>query len=162
MARRESDREDLMAEATALVQRAQFAMPHDAPGVIAGFRRDGTLSLYFGQDPCYHFDADLRLRRAFVDGLLYRTQGRTLTRLERHRTEETVELLRHDLSEAQWQTFCAQAVDRLRRLHTALLENAPCVQQVPPGEDLRARVIESLHRLLQQPLALAPAFPGRR
>ncbi|MEZ6044739.1 MAG: hypothetical protein R3C11_03990 [Planctomycetaceae bacterium] len=45
----------------------------------------GAAFLYLGPDPVYHFDAAGRLKRAYVEGLLYRTQESTLARLERLR-----------------------------------------------------------------------------
>ena len=66
MARNEEDREDLMAEATALAERVELTVPQESDFVTAGFRRTGHLSLYFGQDPAYHFDEEGRLRRAAV------------------------------------------------------------------------------------------------
>ena len=70
MARDESDREDLLREATALVERIELA-PADAADdehIVAGFRRDGALSIYFGADPVYHFNSAGELRRAYCDG----------------------------------------------------------------------------------------------
>jgi hypothetical protein len=162
MARLETDREDLMAEATALIQRAEFDVPGQQAGVIAGYRRDGALSVYFGADPCYHFDRALRLRRAFVDGALYRTQGHTLARLQRSRTGQAVELVRRDLTELDRSAFCAHVADRLRALHAALQSGACCVQEVPPDAGLTVRLSESLDQLLGHPIVLAPAIRGKR
>ena len=81
MARNESDREDLMREAVALVRRVECETGNENDSVISGFRKCGSLSLYFGPDPVYHFDDSARLRRAFGEGFLYRTQGTTLARI---------------------------------------------------------------------------------
>jgi hypothetical protein len=161
MARLESDREDLMAEATALVQRAEFVVPGQTASVIAGYRRDGALSIYFGADPCCHFDDQLRLRRAFAAGSLYRTQGHTLAHLQRSRNGQSVDLLRHDLTPAELDELCSQFTDRLRELHTSLKRDARCVQEVPPGAGLPERLVASLEQLLQAPIALAPAIRGK-
>jgi hypothetical protein len=162
MARFESDREDLMAEATALTQRAEFDVPGQPASVIAGYRRDGALSIYFGADPCCHFDSELQLRRAFVDGALYRTQGHTLARLQRSRSGQAVELVRRDLTELERSAFCANVADRLRELHAALQSGACCVQEVPPDAGLTERLAQSLEQLLENPIALAPAIRGKR
>ncbi|MCH7988877.1 MAG: hypothetical protein IID46_06955 [Planctomycetes bacterium] len=71
MARQESDREDLMSEAVALVRRCECETADENDSVISGFRKCGSLSLYFGSDPVYHFDNNARLRRAFRGGFLY-------------------------------------------------------------------------------------------
>ncbi len=68
MARDESSREDLLREATALVERIEL-VPHATDPliaasdlfdkhIVAGFRRDGALSVFFGEDPVYHFNAE--------------------------------------------------------------------------------------------------------
>ena len=44
----EANREDLMREATALRRRAEFLVPSETETVVAGYRSDGSLSLYFG------------------------------------------------------------------------------------------------------------------
>ena len=80
MARIESDREDLIREATALQQRVEWAVPGEPEPVVTGFKRDGSLSVYFGQDPVYQFNPTGQLRRAYVEDFLFRTQGDTLAR----------------------------------------------------------------------------------
>jgi len=117
MARIESDKEDLMAEASALAERAEFQMSatdseieasaDDSPTVIVtvGFRRNDHFSLYFDQDPFYQFDTNGMLRRAYEGGFLYRSQGTTLTQLHRQRTEESTVLRRVDLPQQELEDF---------------------------------------------------------
>src|SRR5262245_3342321 len=105
MSRHESDREDLMAEATALRERIALQLGGETEHVVLGFRDNGGWSLYFGSDPVFHFDAAGGLRRAFVDGELYRSQGTTLARLTRTRTDREVQLVRHDLSQGELEEF---------------------------------------------------------
>ena len=102
MALHETHREDLFAEATALVRRIELRVPGEPHPVVAGCRASGAWSVYFGPDPCYHFDEQGRLRRAFVDDRLYRTQGNTLAQLSRKRHADNVELSRIDLSAADF------------------------------------------------------------
>src|SRR5713226_9555672 len=113
MARYESDREDLMAEATALRERVELEVPGEAEHFVAGFRDDGRWSIYFGADPVYHFDANGGLRRAFVAGDLYRSQARTLARLIRTRTQSEVQLVRHDLDPDELEQFLSDMIARL-------------------------------------------------
>lgn len=160
MARQESDREDLMREATALQRRAEFRVAGFADTVIAGYRRDGALSIYFGPDPCYHFDRSGRLRRAFIRGHLYRTQGDSLSRLTRVRTAKLVELQRHDLTAAELAQWLADVSAELRRLHAAL-PDAVCLQEVPINGDMQASLSLALASLLQSPVRLAPPIAGR-
>src|SRR5204863_2544475 len=72
MAREESSREDLLREATALVERIEL-IPNGSTSdgrIVAGFRRNGALSVFFGEDPVYQFNAAGELRRAYTDGKL--------------------------------------------------------------------------------------------
>jgi len=152
MARHETDREDLMAEATALRQRVELELPGVADHVVAGFRDNGGCSIYFGADPVFHFEADGALRRAFVAGDLYRSQGKTLARLTRTRADREVHLVRHDLDPAELAGFLAALRARVERLYGALAdESARVVQQVPAQTDFRPRLVEvlSVARLLR-------------
>src|SRR5262245_20290969 len=137
MARHETDREDLMAEATALRQRVELELPGVADHVVAGFRDSGVCSIYFGADPVFHFDADGALRRAFVAGDLYRSQGNTLARLTRTRADREVHLVRHDLDPAELAGFIAAMRSQLERLQDVLAnDSARVVQEVPAESDL--------------------------
>jgi hypothetical protein len=63
------------------------------------------MSIFIGQDPVYQFDSEGRLRRAFVDGLLYRSHHTTLAMLKRERSETQTLLLRTDLPDDALQSF---------------------------------------------------------
>lgn len=165
MARHESDREDLMREATGLPRRVSLALPGSAEPVVAGFRRSGALSVYFGPDPVYQFDAAGGLRRAYADGFLYRTQGSTLARLERQRSEAAVTLSRHDLAPPELAAFLQSMADRLRGLRDHLTgADATVIARVPTGDPVERAVLDFLNRLLPREglPALAPAVPGKR
>ena len=45
---------------------------------MAGFRADGSASLFFADDPVYQFNTTGELRRAFVAGLSYKANGSQL------------------------------------------------------------------------------------
>ena len=81
MARNEADREDMMSEAVSLIRRIEYLTPARGAPILAGFNAFGWLFVYVGNDVMYRFDEQGRLRRAFVDGLLYRTEGSTLAML---------------------------------------------------------------------------------
>lgn len=145
MARHEADREDLMREATALRERVELDVPGEAESVVAGFRQDGRLSLYFGQDPAFHFDAQGGLRRAFCGGDLYRSQGSTLARLRRERTPQATDLVRHDLTPEELDAFQRQMRDRLEKLLAALQSGTVRIlARFPPEADLLARLSEAV------------------
>src|SRR4051794_11841558 len=97
MARHESDREDLLREATALVERVELTMAGSEEPIVIGFRRDGSCSMFFGADPVYQFNTQAELRRAFREGRLVKAEGGRLVALERRREAGQLVLLRHAL-----------------------------------------------------------------
>jgi hypothetical protein len=120
MARHETDREDLLREATALVERAELIVAGSQEPVTLGFRRNGALSLFFGADPVYQFTAEGLLRRAFVSGLLFKAEGGWLIELRRERSDSSVSLVRRKLNEAEQQAFLVTARARCDALFAAL------------------------------------------
>ena len=156
MARHEFDREDLMTEATALRQRIELVLDGECEPIVAGVRSNGDVSIYFGADPVYHFDNVGGLRRAFVGGLLYRSQGDTLARLSRTRTPQAVELTRHDLEPTELEQFLSGMEARLGDLQAALVRGAVRItRQVPENEDLIARLIVEIEKGRQKKLSRA-------
>jgi hypothetical protein len=137
MSREEHDREDLLREATALVERIELvaASPAtDAKPIVIGFRRNGALSIFFGADPVYQFNAAGELRRAYRDGLLYKAERGRLVSLEQRRTLHEVQLVRRDLTEAECQDFVLQMQRHLGELRTKLADGSLLVAgQVPVG-----------------------------
>src|SRR3954468_24098136 len=117
MSRRESDREDLLREATALVERAELNVAGLEESIVIGFRRDGAASFYFGADPVYQFNAVGQLRRGFVAGRLIKAERGRLVALSRERTENEVALVRHELSTAEATVALAECSSFLNRLY---------------------------------------------
>ena len=157
MARQESEREDLLREATALVERIEFAAgdrvespestagnaafsgKHD--GVVVGFRANGAASFFFGSDPVYQFNAAGELRRAYSDGLLIKAERGRLIALERVRCSNAVQLVRHELFGKGQAAFLIELQRRLRQLATALANDGlVLVGQFPPDGFVRERV----------------------
>ncbi|MEQ8785771.1 MAG: hypothetical protein RIC55_05710 [Pirellulaceae bacterium] len=149
MAREEVDREDLLREATALVERAELHVEGFAEPIFIGFRRDGCGSVYFGADPAWHFNTRLELRRAFVDGRLIKAESGRLAALERRRTEREVQLVRSNLSDEQMQAMLARVRNALDQLQTSLanVENHTLVGQSPAGVDILRRIRDWLTAL---------------
>lgn len=137
----EVDREDLLAEATALADRVELAVTGLAEPVVVGFRAQGAASVYFGPDPAYHFNSKGELRRAYCDGLLFKAEQGRLVALERRRSDAAVELVRQELSETEQVTFLQRMADELRQLHAQLAANQFQVRgQVSESENLLERV----------------------
>ncbi len=164
MARVESDREDLMAEVVALVRRVELRTPGRDETVVAGFRANGWLSIYLDSDPMYQFDERGRLRRAFVDGQLFRTQGTTLAQLRRERTDLETTLLRRDLTESELAEFRRVMLHAIAALHEPLVHRRTVlVRQTPAADDrLLDELVAGLDRVLKSPEFLAPPLPGKR
>lgn len=167
MARRETDREDLLRDATALVERIELARHNARPSehVTAGFRAGGEASIFFGADPVYQFDASGQLRRAFCDALLFKAVRGRLVSLRRVRRQDEVQLLRHELTQAEQQAFLARMDERLRGLAAELDRGAyKVVGQVPGDSDVLGRVKAWLARDKETTVAARPhvASPRRK
>lgn len=163
MSRHEADREDLFAEGTALTTRIELVLPGEVEPVVAGCRPTGAWSIYFGGDPCYHFNAEGRLRRAFVSGYLYRTQGETLARLRRERTDEAVVLERTDLRAEELAAFVDAMQERLSSLdHLLANESAVITRREPADSDVKRQLRLAIQMILATREQLAPAIPTRR
>ena len=155
VARREQDREDILREATALVERIEVEMPGYAEPLVIGFRRDGSASFFVGADPVYQFNSQHQLRRAYVGGKLIKAERGQLVSLDRHRTATQVQLLRTELDAASVVTLLTEAAAHLRAIDSHLRAGQFKVcGQVPESVDLVARVRDWLARLAT-PIAVA-------
>ncbi len=151
MAQHESPREDLLREATALTERIalvshaannnQSVSLHSDWPIVAGFRPNGGLSIFFGDDPAYHFNAAGELRRAYVDRLLYKAISGKLVSLTRIRIAERVELRSHTLSAPEQIAFIQRAEKSLINLAADIAANTIVLgTQVPPDVDVLDRL----------------------
>lgn len=162
MARQESDREDLIRDAVAYADRIEWLVPGEAMPVFAGLRNDGCFAVYFGPDPVYHFDSEGRLRRAFVDGLLYRTQGSTLASLDRQRMADETVLERSDLKADDLASFLDSMAERLAALIKSLNEKTARETRAVLGNRSANDVLSALCQTVNPSPRLAPAIPTRR
>jgi len=158
VARQENPREDLLAEATALVERAELRIAGFDEPIVVGFRRNGAASIFFGQDAAYHFNTASQLRRAFLDGTLYKADRGRLAGLVRHRTADEVELMRHDLDERETAEFLATLHRRLTTFRAALeTGQGEVLRQVPDAVNLIPRIAAWLATLPDAiPIARSP------
>jgi hypothetical protein len=155
--------EDLMRELVALTERVELRGPAVADRIVAGFHRDGRLSVYFGEDPYYQFDPEGRLRRALIDGRLIRTQGNGLAALTRVRNAEATELVRRDLDSAELEHFVGLMLERVGGLREALASGRLVVtRQVPSDASVVGRLLGSLEVVLSAAGELAPAINRMR
>jgi hypothetical protein len=171
MARDEQDKEDLLREATALIERVELTTTtHDGPAsqrevrhsVVVGYRRDGSPSYFFGTDPVYQFNAAGELRRGFHGGKLLKAEQGRLVELTRKRTESATTLLSRDLSEIETGEVLDDARLRLTALVAHWLRGGyTVVGQVPVNGDVMRRVIADTEVLLAKELKIA-AKPNAR
>lgn len=169
MARNESDREDLMSEAVSLIRRIEYLTPVLNGPIVAGFNSFGWLFIYVGNDVMYRFDEQGLLRRAFVDGMLYRTEGSALAMLERRRTLESNEvgaipkttLIRRNLSSEELDDF-RQRMDRELTVVNEAIQNLTATRQYPSDAiGIADEVRQAIQRIGESPKFLAPAIVRR-
>lgn len=157
MARQEQDREDLLREATALVERAELSVPGLDDAVVAGFRRDGAGSLFVGADPVFQFNRAGELRRAYRGGRLLKSEKGRLIELTRERGDRQVTLLRRELNEAEAVALLELFASVRAQLLSALTQRQyRLVGQVPEQTDVVARIADWLAHLAPSP-AIADA-----
>ena len=163
MARHEADREDMMREATAYARRCEIHVPDLDEPLFAGFREFGAWSLYFGGDPVFQFDEECQLRRAYVDGLLYRTQGTTLAQLRRVRSATATELLRYDLTPPELSEFRAGVSQNLNAVASSIQAGeAKITRQIPTGNPyFLESLLAVIRRALEEGIPLAEEFPWK-
>jgi hypothetical protein len=145
MARQEQDREDLLRDATALVERVELTVVgYDAP-VFVGFRRNGCASIYVSQDLAFHFNTQGHLRRAYAGGRLYKAERGRLVSMVRQRLDHEVQLLRSDVSDAESNDFLTSMRVHLTQIGRSLVDGKfVVVGQVPDEVDIVARAISWL------------------
>jgi hypothetical protein len=139
VARQEEEREDLLAQATAFVERIEFEVAGMAEPVVIGFRRDGSGSLYLGQQEAFHFNARHQFRRGFRDGRLIKAEKGRLVELQRERTTQAVLLIRHELDDAEHYEYLANVRNHVRVLHEQAQQGILRVTRCVPAECSVAR-----------------------
>ena len=152
MTEHEGQREDLIATATALVQRVELAIDGFPDLLVVGFRSDGAASLFVGEDPVYQFNARGELRRVFRAGKLVKAASGRLVELTRQRTDNRVDMASRELTDQQHQQLLSQLRQTLDRLQAALYQKQYRITgQVPVDQDVvqqAAQWIEQLPNLI--------------
>jgi hypothetical protein len=153
VARNPEHREDLMRDATALVERAEVVWHPEQPPLILGRRATGATSLYFGEEPVYHFTSEGRVRRAHVDGLLYKAAAGELVEIRPVRVPGEVQLRSRVLSPQEQAEFLKNLADRLQQL-LARFDSGDCkvIAEIPADEPVVAPLVEWIRQQLTRPL----------
>lgn len=167
MAREESSREDLLGEATALVERIEL-VPHASTKqvlkfvlpqtpIVVGFRKSGSLSLFFGEDPVFQFNSHGELRRAYRRGLLYKAVQGRLVSLQRVRSDDKTELVRRDVTFDEQTNLVSEMLAHLSDFTILLCSGDYDVNgQVPVGTDILGRLRHWLATHNGLPIAKRP------
>ncbi len=139
---------------------------HEVNPIFWGQKKNGHFSFYFGSDPVYQFDQNGLLRRAFINGDLYRTQGITLARLTRERVSSQTVLIRHDLTGIELESCLQTMKKRFEKLESTFKnsEDDIFIQSLSnssPGE-LQELIHSQMKQILRQSDQLAPRIRGKR
>jgi len=115
--------------------RVLLRLDHDAP-IFAGFKA-GAFSLYYGDEPIFHFDLEGRWQRAYLDGIHYlKALDTTVRAIDRVREGSNLVLRRRTLGYAEVSDLDQQirqvALDLIDRLSADRL-----LRVDPQGESLR-------------------------
>ncbi len=159
MARDSQDRENLLRDATAMKSRVQIEVTHGkrTVEVFAGFRSQGAASLYFDQDPVYHFNSAGQLRRAFVDDRLIKAEKGRLVAWLPQRSESEVAMLRQPMSDSEQESICAKIKKQFGELRRAIATGGyVLVGQVAEKEDVVERLADFLEAIEKVVVAASP------
>ncbi|WP_417847512.1 hypothetical protein [Thalassoglobus sp.] len=162
MARTEADREDLYEEFRSATKKWELELTHEDSPIVLGIRKDNRLSLYFGPDPCFHYDSHNLLLRAYKDGALFRTQGHTLARLVRTRTSESTTLNRTNLAPADLTQFLSDMNSRITEFLNAITKRKYRILRTNSDEEHLNEAANRLQEISQLENRLAPAYPTKR
>ena len=122
MAKQEVDREDILREATALVNRVELEVSGRVDGdhIVFGFRECGSLAVYFGAEPVYQFNANCALRRAYDQGCLIKAVDCLLVSMRRERQDGKLQLLSTAWDEEKTREFIGQVRQDMSQLVEAI------------------------------------------
>ncbi len=147
MSRNEADREDLLREATGLVERAEFVVASFAEPIVAGFRHNGAVSFFFGASPVLQFNQDLQLRRAYDAGSLIKAEEGRLVELQRQRSAKEVALVRREWDPERQEKFLQDSAVLLARFRKELEQGRAAQRAAPAHVDLIPRLLQVLNQL---------------
>ena len=145
MAKIEREREDLIRDATAYVARCELRAPNEREPVFVGFRSNGCVSFYFGEEAVYQFNASGALRRAHCGDALWKAEDGKLVAMTRERTAGETRLVRREPPADEVEHFLQTMAMRLTKLRGALEDGtAELIRSVPEGIDVARRASEWL------------------
>jgi len=157
VARQEEDREDLLGQATAYVQRIEYVDRRTEQRWFVGFRAGGAVSVYRDAEPVYHFNASGQLRRAHLEGNLVKAERGRLVTLRRERSGGEVQLIRHEMNDAETAATLQRVAADLSRLAELLDQHQLDIAgRVPAGEPVDELVRGWLRQRKHPAIAQSP------
>jgi len=108
VSKQQQNKEDILREATALVNRIEIKFSQKAvskESVFVGFRRDGAVSFFFGAEPVYQFNTRHEFRRGYCKGAMLKADNGKICNLTRVREGDQLVLLSRDYSDEQTAEF---------------------------------------------------------
>lgn len=159
MARQEEEREDLMREAIALVDRCEIQVEFLKDALVVGFRKDGAISFFFGQNEVYQFNTHDQLRRGYDGESLIKAVEGQLIRMIRQRDDHRVNLVSRPMSKSETDNYLRQLIDRLEAFNDCLQQGEFRVtNQVSTDQntDLIARISDWIGRVGGVEIAKSP------
>ena len=149
--------EDLLTEATALVERAKIVIPDQPDPVVFGFRQNGAVSLFFGPEIAYHFNKYNQLRRVFMLGVRYKAAEGQLVRIDRVPNVPNVRLQITPVKPAQVETIFSLLDHQLSRIKTRLgAAKYRLIGQVSLNGKIVERLQDCIPELLHHRIADSP------
>lgn len=137
-----------LLETGALYGTRLMLRPSQGDPIFAGFK-PGAFSLYFGDEPIYHFDREGRWQRAFVAGTHYlKGLDATVQAIDRVREGENLVLRRRTLAYAESSDLDAQV--RSAALDTLDALGSDDVERVEPPSRARPLSADSLRDILER------------
>ena len=148
MARREEPREDLIRDATALVQRAALKIAGEELTYVLGLRSNGSLSVFCGEDPVFQFDSQGLLRRVYLGGERLTAREGRLFRLIRQAESGRMAMRHERLAEDEETQIIGQIRDTLGSLRRHLQPGAVTViDQFPRDSTVLKTLSDSLDQI---------------
>ena len=161
MARDAHDREDLLREATGLVERVEFVATGMATGdpIVCGFRPQGELSIFWGQDDVAQFNRHDEFRRGYQHGRMIGAYQRNLFWLVKEQSGGRAHLRRDPFTPTEREQFVGDLEQKLAQLQSMLDSDGQytVIGEVPDGANVLGRVAAWLKQ--RKPVQLA-RYPG--
>lgn len=155
MSRRQTDREDLLAEGVNLPQRGRITDAENHRVWVIGWRNETAVSLFDGADPVFQFNTSGQLRRVYLDGEKLAAHDGRLTQLQKL-TGSGARLTfdPHPLSTEQQAAVQQRLAASLHAIHDALSAAETSIETIGMDADSFVKRVKLLCEI-ETPIAIA-------